>query len=123
MRDRFLAAWRTGAQVAIPLLLAVLAHNGLRVPDTAAGWTATALIGLGAGVWAAGTHWLQTRTGSNSWARVARAVGRVLVLGAAALPHYAAPAAPKSPPGAVPPGHVAIRRFHRVRAMDVNGPR
>lgn len=88
MRDRFLALWRTTAQALLPLLLAVLANHGVHVPDTLAGWALAAAIGLGAGVWAFGTHWLQSRTGNNPGARLARFVGRVLVLGAGALPSY-----------------------------------
>jgi hypothetical protein len=91
MRDRFLAAWRTAAQTAIPLLLTVLLHRGIHVPDQLSGWLETALIGAGTGVWAAMTHWLQSRTGPHWWDTLARGVGRVLVLGAKALPTYATP--------------------------------
>lgn len=94
MRDRFLAAWRTAVQAFLPLLIAVLANHGIRIPATAAGWAQTALIGAGAGVWAWGTHWLQTRTGNTPWARAARFAGRVLMLGGKALPTYPAAASP-----------------------------
>jgi hypothetical protein len=91
MRDRFLAAWRTAAQAAIPLLLAVLINHGIHAPDQLAGWAETALMGAGTGVWAAGTHWLQTRTGTHWWDALARGVGRVLVLGSTVLPTYSIP--------------------------------
>lgn len=92
MRDRFLAAWRTAVQVTLPLLIAVLANHGIKVPDSLAGAAQTAAIGAGAFVWAWGTHWLQTRTGASRWARLARFAGRVLMLGAKALPKYVVPA-------------------------------
>jgi hypothetical protein len=92
MRDRFLVLWRTGAQVFFALLLAWLIKRGITIPDSLSGPAEIALIGAGAGAWAAGTHWLQTRTGDRWWAKLARAAGRVLVLGAGALPQYTEPA-------------------------------
>jgi hypothetical protein len=77
MRDRF--------------LLAVLLRRGITIPEEWSAPVLAALIGLGAGVWAAGTHWLQTRAGKGWWPRLARFVGRVLVLGPAALPQYTDP--------------------------------
>ncbi len=91
MRDRFLAAWRTGVQTFLPLLIAVLANHGVKVPDTLTGWAQTGLIAAGAFIWSWTTHWLQTRTGASLWARAARLAGRVLMLGGKALPTYSVP--------------------------------
>lgn len=106
MRDRFLAAWRTAAQALFALLVAWAANRGLHVDRQ---WTAPlelAAIGAGAGVWAYGTHWLQSRTGKAWWARAARGLGRVLVLGAGSVPVYPPAGSPAAPPAsspAVPP--------------------
>jgi hypothetical protein len=97
MRDRFLALWRTGAQAGFALLLTVLVNHGIHIPDAYSGYVQVALIGAGAGVWAVGTHWLQSRTGNQWYNRLARFAGRVLVLGAGALPTYTPPAGPTSP--------------------------
>lgn len=94
MRDRFLALWRTAAQAGLAMLLLVLANHGVHVPDTVQGWILAALIGFGAGLWAYGTHWLQSRQGNDWRARACRVIGRILVLGAGALPTYDTPAAP-----------------------------
>lgn len=94
MRDRFLAAWRTACHALWVWLILWLAGRGIHVP---AHWSSVgelALIGLGTGLWAAGVHWLQTRTGTAWWAGLARAVGRFLVLGNVALPSYPPPAGP-----------------------------
>ena len=91
MRDRFLILWRTAAQAGFALLLVWLVKRGITIPDDWSGPVELALIGAGAGVWAAGTHWLQTRTGNAWYAKLARGVGRVLVLGAGALPQYTDP--------------------------------
>jgi hypothetical protein len=91
MRDRFLLAWRTGAQLLFALLLAWLVGRGITIPQEWSAPVELAAIAAGAGVWAAGTHWLQTRTGNSWWPRLARFVGRVLVLGPAALPQYTDP--------------------------------
>lgn len=99
MKDRFLALWRTGAQAGFALLLAVLVKHGIHIPSSYAGYVEVAVIGAGAGVWAFGTHWLQSRTGNQWYNQVARSVGRVLVLGAGSLPSYTPPAAP-APTGA-----------------------
>jgi hypothetical protein len=92
MRDRFLVAWRTGAQVLFALLLAWLVGKGINIPESLSGPAELAVIAIGAGVWAALVHWLQSREGDGWAARLARAVGRVLVLGPGALPTYAKPA-------------------------------
>jgi hypothetical protein len=91
VRDRFLLAWRTGAQLLFALLLAWLVGRGIDIPASWSGPVELAVIAAGAGVWAAGTHWLQTRTGNSWYHRLARFVGRVLVLGPAALPQYTDP--------------------------------
>jgi hypothetical protein len=92
VRDRFLAAWRTAAQAGFALALAWLVGRGIDIPPSWSGPVELALIAAGAGVWAAGTHWLQTRTGNTWWAKAARFVGRVAVLGVGALPQYTEPA-------------------------------
>lgn len=92
MRDRFLAAWRTAAQALFALLLAWLVGRGIHVPDDLSGPLELAVIAAGAGVWAALTHWLQSRTGPAWYDRVARAVARVLLLGAGTAPQYTATA-------------------------------
>jgi hypothetical protein len=94
MRDRFLALWRTGAQALFVLVLATLVNHGIHIPPAWSGVAEAALIAAGAGVWAAVTHWLQSQTGTQWWAVAARVLGRVLVLGAGALPTYTQPAAP-----------------------------
>jgi hypothetical protein len=101
MRDRFLALWRTAAQAIFALLLAWLIGHGIHIPPSVEGPAELVVIGLGAGVWAYGTHWLQSRTGGDWRARFLRGLGRVLVLGAGALPTYP-PATPT-----VPPAHAA----------------
>jgi hypothetical protein len=88
VRDRFLAAWRTGALILIPALMALLASHGIRIPDTLVGWATVAAIAAGTAVWTALVHWLQTRTGTGPAARAARFLGRLLVLGVIALPTY-----------------------------------
>jgi uncharacterized membrane protein YdfJ with MMPL/SSD domain len=91
MRDRFLVLWRSGAQAAYTALAVALLAHGVTIP---ADWQApvlSAAFGLGVGLWAWGTHWLQTRRGDSLWARLARGVGLVLVLGAVALPQYTDP--------------------------------
>lgn len=90
MRDRFLAAWRTAAQALFALLLGWLAGHGLNIPPAWSGLVEIAVIGVGAGVWAGVTHWLQSQTGDGWWARLARAAARVLLLGADAPPTYPA---------------------------------
>jgi hypothetical protein len=99
MRDRFIALWRTAAQALFALLLAWAANHGLHIDPHYSGLVEIAVIGAGAGVWAALTHWLQSAQGTTWWARAARLVGRVLVLGAAAVPSYTLPA---SPPAVAP---------------------
>ncbi len=94
MRDRFLAAWRTAAQALFALVVAWLAGRGIHVSGQFGGLVEVVVMAAGAGLWAAAVHWLQSQTGSQWWARPARFVGRVLVLGAAALPSYPA-AAPR----------------------------
>lgn len=91
MRDRFLALWRTAAQAGFSLTLAYLVGHGIHINAHWSSVVEVAVIAGGAGVWAYGTHWLQTRTGNRWWAKLARGAGRVLVLGAAALPSYATP--------------------------------
>jgi hypothetical protein len=90
MRDRFLALWRTAAQAIFALTLAWLANRGLHIDPHYSGMVEIAVIGVGAGVWAYGTHWLQSRTGNDWRPRACRSIGRILVLGAAALPSYPA---------------------------------
>lgn len=95
MRDRFIAAWRTAAQVLIPLLIGVLANRGIHIPDQLSGWLQVAAIAAAAGVWAFTIHWLQSRTGTGPLARAARWLGQILVLGVGTAPTYDAPAAPQ----------------------------
>lgn len=93
MRDRFLAAWRTTAQALFALLLTWGANHGLHIDQHWSAPVEIALIGSGAGAWAVLVHWLQSTKGNRWWARLARFAGRVLVLGAKALPSYTTPAA------------------------------
>lgn len=93
MRDRFLALWRTAAQAFFALLLGWLANRGLHIDDRFSSAVELAVIGAGAGVWAFVTHWLQSLTGNAWYAKLGRFVGRVLVLGAGALPSYTQPSA------------------------------
>ena len=88
MRDRFLVAWRTAAQAGFALLLAWLVGRGIHIPQAWSAWAELALIAAGAGVWAAGVHWLQSQTGDAWWAKAARLIGRIAVLGPTALPQY-----------------------------------
>lgn len=98
MRDRFLAAWRAACHAFWPLLIVFLADRGIHVSEHWSSVGELALIGAGAGLWAFGVHWLQTRPGPAWWARTARTIGRVLVLGSIAIPTYTT--TPPPPPGA-----------------------
>lgn len=88
MRDRFLALWRTSAQALFTLLAAWLIGHGLNIGAHWSGFVELLVVAAGAGLWAAATHWLQSQTGDHWSAKLARYVGRVLVLGAGSLPDY-----------------------------------
>lgn len=95
MHDRFIAAWRTAAQALFALLIAWLTNRGLHIDEHWTSIVELAVIGAGAGVWAMLVHTLQSQAGDQWYKRLARAAGRVLVLGATAVPSYA----PPPPPG------------------------
>ena len=77
-----LGALRTGVQWLVPALLAVLAGWHIRIPDGAGGYLVTALMAAGVAGWTAGVRWLEARPATTPDGRAARALARVLMLGA-----------------------------------------
>lgn len=94
MPNAVMLYWRTLAGTLGGLLVTWLAGHGLKLPGTATEWVTGLLVGLGVTAYVAVSHWLQTRTGNGRPAKLARAVGRVMVLGAGSVPNYQP--APKS---------------------------
>lgn len=86
-----LSVLRTLTQLAVGYAASWLASHGLGLSDDVRGQAATGVtLALILG-WVAGVRWLETRRGTGGWARLARGLGRVLMLGIGAQPAYVPP--------------------------------
>lgn len=98
-----MAAWiyaglRTAAQALWGILVARLADAGIALPDWVQGWfTETLIVAGGIGAITAIIRWLETRKGDGIWARAARVVAKVVMLGLSKQPVYVAPLSGATP--------------------------
>lgn len=97
------AAWiytglRTAAQALWGILVARLADAGITLPDWVQGWfTETLIVAGGIGLITAAIRWLETRKGDSLWARMARTVAKIVMLGLSKQPVYVTPVPGASP--------------------------
>ncbi len=104
LRDRFLFLWRTGAQVVIGAVVAFVAARGFNIDPQIQTYVEAALFGLGVAAYAFVVHWLETRTGDSLLAKAARALARLLMVGAPPVLAYKQP---------VPEAVKAVRESYR----------
>lgn len=90
MPDVLMLYWRTLAGTLGGLLVTWLAGHGWALPDTSREYLTGLLVALGVTVYVGVSHWLQTRTGTGMWARIARRLGQLMVGGAGKVPTYKA---------------------------------
>lgn len=81
MPDWLLSVVRTTVQSALAAGGLWLAGHGLAVPEAVTSWAQLAALAAAVAAWTAAVRWLETRTGDDPGARVARLVARLLMLG------------------------------------------
>src|SRR5262245_10239588 len=100
-----LFAWRTACQFIVGGLVTYAASLGVNLDQEFQGAALVATYAAGAAVYATVVHFLETRPGDGLPARAARALARLLMLGAGRPPVYApadkaviaTPRAPQAP--------------------------
>lgn len=89
MRDKLIFLWRSGTQIVIGAVVAYLATRGFDVSPEIQSAASFVLLGLGITAYAWIVRFLETRTGDGLLAKAARALARLLMLGAPSVLAYA----------------------------------